>query len=189
MTEPTAPDLATRDGLPDHLRILADRFARADWDGHEAFGALTRFWLDRHLMFRRLLATLDGEGGAFLDGEIDYQRYQAGLARYGSLFVGQLHEHHHVEDDHYFPQLVALEPRLSAGFDLLDADHHALDAHLEAFTNDANGILRPNGATKEAVDAFLKTLERSKALLDRHLSDEEDLIVPIILAHGEGSLR
>lgn len=181
-------DLASRDGLPAHLRILAERFAREDWTSHDSFGALTRFWLDRHIMFRQLLIRMTDDTQSFLDGGSDSRRYQAGLARFGSLFVGQLHEHHNVEDHHYFPRLMALEPRLQAGFDLLDADHHALDAHLEAFVADANGVLNAKTPRKTGVDAFLQTLERSERLLNRHLTDEEELIVPIILTHGEPAL-
>ncbi len=188
MTTGTELDLATRDGLPDHLRVLADHFARETWDAHSEFGALTKFWLDRHLMFRSLLARMEEDAQALLDGKADPRRYQAALARFGGLFVGQLHEHHTIEDQHYFPMLIGLESRLKEGFDLLDADHHAIDAHLQAFADDANAVLRAPKLDKTQTDRFLGTLGQSHKLLDRHLTDEEDLVVPIILTHGERAL-
>ncbi len=188
MTNRTELDLDTRDGLPAHLRVLADHFARESWDAHSEFGALTKFWLDRHLMFRSLLARMAEDAQSFLDGDIDPRRYQAALARFGGLFVGQLHEHHTIEDHHYFPLLIGLERRLKGGFDLLDADHHAIDSHLQAFADHANAVLQAPKPTKTQTDNFLTTLGHSHRLLDRHLTDEEDLVVPIILTHGERAL-
>ena len=41
-------NLETRDGLPEALRVLLEAFPREVWEGHENFGQLVRFWLDRH---------------------------------------------------------------------------------------------------------------------------------------------
>jgi len=48
-------DLRHRKGLPDALRVLLEQYPRALWESHQNFDGLTRFWLERHLMFRRAL--------------------------------------------------------------------------------------------------------------------------------------
>ncbi|MCC0015367.1 MAG: hemerythrin domain-containing protein [Rhodobiaceae bacterium] len=190
-------DLELRAGLPDHLRELARLFPREGWSAHANFGPLTQFWLERHAVFRKLMAQLHADAHACADREIDPIRYAPRLSRFGGLFVGQLHEHHHVEDDHYFPILAARERALQRGFDLLDADHHAIAGTLDAFTRDANAVLTSAGAPAtqgtlpdEAALAgqaarFAETLERFDRLLVRHLEDEEEIIVPVLLKHGE----
>lgn len=183
-------DLATRDGLPDALRILLAEYPRAGWLAHPQFDGLVRFWLDRHLMFRDLLAAMQAETQAMLDRGCDPRAFAARLSQLGGRFVGDLHGHHHIEDDHYFPILTRLDPRLARGFDLLDADHHALAAHLDDFVGAANAVLKvwQGPGLMDATAAFQSTLQGSARLLDRHLTDEEDLIVPVILAHGADRL-
>ena len=99
--------LEDRNGLPDALRVLMEEFPREDWSAHSGFHGLIRFWLDRHLMFRRLLATLTDDSQLMLDGKMDFQKYQSRLSRFGGMFVGDLHGHHHIEDAHYFPMSYA----------------------------------------------------------------------------------
>jgi hemerythrin-like domain-containing protein len=100
------------------------------------------------------------------------------------MLVQNLHGHHQIEDLHYFPVLTRREPRLARGFEILDRDHHALDALLAGFAEDANAVLQGRlepGAFRERLLGF-------EAVLVRHLEDEEDLIVPVILKHGPGGL-
>ena len=188
-------ELEARPGLPEHLRDLLKLFPRDSWETHPNFGALTRFWLDRHGMFRDLMTHLQTDARLMADGNMDQQTYAHRLSRLGGMFVGELHGHHNVEDHHYFPLLAAMETRLQPGFDLLDADHHALDEHLQAFTDEANALL--TSATKmqqgEPADMsggaarFSDLLNGFERFLDRHLVDEEEIIVPVLLKHGEGS--
>lgn len=183
-------DLATRSGLPDALRVLLDDYPRAGWQAHAHFDGLVRFWLDRHLGFRELLAAMETETAAVLDRSRDPQVFAARLSRLGGRFVGDLQGHHQIEDHHYFPLLAQIDPRLTRGFDLLDSDHHALAAHLDRFIAAANAALTQwqGPGLHDAAAAFHATLADSTRLLDRHLTDEEDLIVPVILAHGPDRL-
>lgn len=176
--------LDLRSGLPEPLRVLLADYPREGWAAHPNFRGLVEFWLDRHMMFRRILGALEADAGALADRRIEGGAYGARLARYGALFVGELHGHHHIEDAHYFPALLRSEPGLARGFDLLDGDHQALDGHLAAFAGMANGLLASARPETEAA-AFLDHLEGLRRFLDRHLTDEEELIVPIILRHGE----
>ncbi|MHA6344782.1 hemerythrin domain-containing protein [Roseivivax sp. CAU 1761] len=176
--------LDRRDGLPEALRLLAAEFPRPDWQGHDRFGGLVQFWMERHGMFRQICAALDEDVQARLSGRLSPEAQAARLGRYGSLLVNELHNHHRIEDMHYFPALSGLEPRLDCGFALLDADHHAMDGLLDAFAQSANGVI--DGSAEPG--RFHDDLTRFAALLERHLTDEEDLVVPVILKHGDAAL-
>lgn len=175
-------DLANRTGLPDALRALVREMPRDTWEAHPNFDGLTRFWMDRHLLFRDVLGRLQTGSRAYLDGTLDAREFAGDTGRHAGFLLNQLHEHHGIEDHHYFPQLAALEPRLAAGFELLDADHQALDGHIHALADTTNALLRNTGRdTAGALDGHLALFAR---FLDRHLIDEEELVVPVILAHG-----
>lgn len=179
--------LETRTGLPDALRVLVDEHPRAGWEGDPGFDALIQFWLDRHMMFRRVLAEMVNQTQSMLDDKIDAMSFGKNISRYGGTFVNGLHEHHSVEDHHYFPRLIQKDSRLEKGFAILDADHHALDRHLADFVDAANGTLKSLAdptPLRNATGALHDQLALLMRLLDRHLTDEEELIVPIILVHG-----
>jgi iron-sulfur cluster repair protein YtfE (RIC family) len=183
--------LAKRDKLPDALRVLLAEYPREGWELDPGFDGLVKFWLDRHLMFRRLMSEMGSATEAVLDKKIAPDRYAATLSRYGGMFVNGLHEHHTIEDTHYFPKLAKKDSRIQKGFDILDKDHHDLDALLSDFVGGANGLLqRSADAAKLHEDAgrFHKELLRLERLLDRHLVDEEELIVPVILRFGASGL-
>lgn len=189
MTTPT--DLAARSALPDALRILLQDYPRAGWETNPRFDGLVRFWLERHLMFRRMLDAMRADTEALVEARIDPQAQAARLSQIGGRFVGELEGHHQIEDGHYFPLLAKAEPRLARGFDLLDADHHALDGLIARFVEGANGVLsvwQDETARPGAAGRFLGILVETNRLIDRHLVDEEELVVPVILHHGPGGL-
>ena len=183
-------DLAARTGLPDALKVLLDAYPRQGWSDDPGFDELIRFWLERHVMFRDVLGRLQDTTRQRLDRSGDPQRFLAELSRYGGFFVNQLHHHHTIEDAHYFPRLAGMDSRIARGFDILDADHHALDTHLQAFVTGANAVLQSDDAARhDAAGRFLAQLDGLEGLLDRHLTDEEDLIVPVILRYGSAGLH
>jgi iron-sulfur cluster repair protein YtfE (RIC family) len=179
-------DLDRRTGLPDALRILAEKYPREIWETHPEFNALTRFWLDRHLMFRRLQGMLIAETETYLDRTADPARYAANLSGLAGTFLNELHGHHGIEDAHYFPLLASRDARLTSGFELLDSDHHALDAGLHGLADRTNAVLRSPAAVP--AEALRVDLVRFEALLDRHLIDEEELVVPMILEYAGAGL-
>ena len=172
-------DLSARDGLPPELQVLLREVPRADWPGHPEFSGLVQFWLDRHGMFRQLLDLLTADVQALADRRIDFPAYAPRLSRFGGMLLNELHGHHQIEDHHYFPRLAQIDRRIARGFDLLDADHHAMDAALHDLAEGANGVLKggPAGRFGDRLAGFAR-------LLGRHLTDEEDLIVPVILKSG-----
>ena len=179
-------ELETREGLPDALRVLAKTLPRAGWESHPNFDALTRFWLDRHLMFRDVLGRMRLGSETFLDGKLDAGRHGAQTARYAGFLLNELHSHHGIEDHHYFPHLVGLDARLERGFAILDADHFALDGHIHALAETTNALLRAIGTPgeRDAAAALDTALARFETFLDRHLTDEEDLVVPVLLTYA-----
>jgi hypothetical protein len=174
------------------LRVLLEKHPRPGWEAHPEFDALTRFWLDRHLMFRRLQASMVEETQGFLDHSAAPRAFGGRLSRLAGLYLNELHGHHQIEDMHYFPALRAQDARLGTGFDLLDRDHHDLDGGLHELAERANAVLRalddPTGG-HDAAGRLLGALEGFSTFLDRHLTDEEDLIVPVILEYRGAGLR
>lgn len=175
-------ELEHRTGLPDALRVLARDYPRDRWESHRNFDGLTRFWLDRHLGFRRLLTLLQSEAQALQDpGRAPHPKRLAQLA--GTL-LNELHGHHQIEDHHYFPRLAAAEPRLERGFALLDSDHQALDAHIHELADRTNAVLASMSQGqphRDAAGRLSAALDPFHTFLDRHLTDEEELVVPVIL--------
>lgn len=101
--------------------------------------------------------------------------------------MGNLHGHHGWEDHSFFPELSAADPRFDTGLEVLEQDHADLDKVLDDFTRSANRLIKL--ATLDATQAYdeaeqvLKASETIEGFLKRHLSDEEELAVPIILHH------
>lgn len=181
MSDDLEPDLRLdrRRGLPEALRVLLRELPRADWPDHPNFHGMVSFWLDRHLMFRRLQAQLRADAQALAEGAMDRDTYAPRLGRFGGLLIQELHGHHQIEDRHYFPRLVQIEPRIARGFALLEQDHDAMDPMLHALAETANAVLR--GAPAEGLASHL---DQFGTLLDRHLTDEEEIIVPVLLKSG-----
>ena len=180
--------LASRDGLPDALRVLLAEYPRAIWETDPGFDGLIRFWLDRHMMFRRVMVDMQEDARRLVDAKLEPAQYASRLSRYGGMFVNGLHEHHTIEDTHYFPKLSTKDPRIAGGFAILDKDHHDIDEHLNAFVASANGILQARDkreVMQTLVGHFEAELSGLERLLDRHLNDEEELIVPVILKFGD----
>ena len=183
--------LQTRTGLPDALRALLAEYPREAWETDPGFHGLVSFWLERHLMFRRLTELLREDAERVLDGDADRSRYGTRVGRYGSMLVNELHGHHSIEDHHYFPVLAQREPRIERGFAILDRDHKDLDGFLAAFVKSANGAIRTAASGegfRDAAAAFHAEVLRLDRLLDRHLTDEEELVVPVILRDGPRGL-
>jgi len=180
----TALQLDARTGLPDALRVLLEDYPRGTWETHDNFAGLVAFWLDRHVMFRSLMYTLLNDAKAAIDGGLDAKSHAGRLSRYGGSLLQNLHGHHQIEDHHYFPLLSKRENKLTQGFALLDADHHAMDGLLDRFAKGANGVIQG----QVEVGHFRNDLIGFHTLLDRHLIDEEELVVPVILKYGPQGL-
>jgi hypothetical protein len=184
--------LATRKGLPEDLRFLLGRYPREAWSGHANLGEMARFWLARHAMFRELGSGLQDATKQFREGVVQPREFQAWFAPRLQFFLSQLHTHHHVEDRHYFPIFRTAEERLAPGFDVLESDHEVLHQTIMKSVESANEFLRSMQAAEDARrfagDRYADVSDELLRHLLRHLEDEEDLIVPLILDRGEQKL-
>ncbi|WP_394178886.1 hemerythrin domain-containing protein [Yoonia maritima] len=185
--------LANRKALPDPLRVLVKEFPCDEWKTNPNYSQLIAFWLDRHLMFRRLLTQLNGDLESVIDGQMDPENYKRGLSRFGGMLINQLHGHHQIEDAQYFPVMANLDKRVSRGFDLLDSDHHAMDGLLSGLAGGANDVLQFDPARKakfkDRLGDLHGILDGFGTMLNRHLIDEEELVVPVLLKYAPEQLR
>ncbi len=184
--------LAQRQGWPAELRALIEKYPRDVWTGHENLGQMAQFWLQRHDMFRELGGAIDQASARFREGQTTPAEFARWFSPRLQFFLEQLLVHHRIEDHHYFPIFRAADARLARGFDVLENDHGVLHEGIERSVSAANALL---GALGGGADAMLQAGETyadagSELLrgLRRHLDDEEDLIVPLILERGEDKL-
>ena len=190
--ETAALALTERNGWPQDLRTFLDRYPRDVWAQHENLGQMCQFWLSRHNMFRELAAAIEDAMTRYRDGKVSAEEFVNFFAPRLQFLLQQLHAHHQIEDYHYFPIFRKAEARLLAGFDVLEADHATLHHDIESTVSTANALLRSVSAGTDALNRAADSYaDASRALfkgLKRHLDDEEDLIVPLILDRGEDKL-
>ncbi|MCK7615512.1 hemerythrin domain-containing protein [Roseibium sediminicola] len=181
-------DLTIRtDAMPAEMRLLLAEYPRDSWDSHPGFQEKTRGWLNAHRSFRRLAGLLREDTEAYLDRNLVPDDFAGRLSRFGNILVGNLHGHHTWEDRSYFPELSAADPRFDSGLEILEQDHAALDTVLHDFSGIANRAIKlvqlDEVQAYEEAGKLHPVTEAIEQLLDRHLSDEEELAVPIILHH------
>ena len=184
--------LESRSGLPDDLRWLVENYPRESWQGHHNIHGMASMWLQRHDMFRELGGVLTAGIGDYREGRLDARGFAQWFAPRLNFFLGNLDGHHNVEDHHYFPVFANAEKRLKRGFEILDADHHLIHEALERNAETANAFVRSLQENEDrqrfAADAYADENARLVAMLTRHLADEEDLIIPLILDRGDRAL-
>jgi hypothetical protein len=184
--------LDSRAGWPVDLRLLVDRYPREVWGAHENLGAMAQFWLQRHDMFREIAAALTTATAAFHAGTATAADFRAWFPPRLRFFLQQLNAHHQVEDLHYFPVFSAAEARLARGFEVLEADHGTIHHSIAETVDKANAFLRAPvndaDALRIASDGYTAASDTLIRQLTRHLGDEEDLIIPLILDRGEAAL-
>lgn len=188
MSEASGP----RAALAEELRFLARHHPREGWAKDARLGGLASFWLQRHAAFRELDQIIRSGSQTALDERHEPERLRGWLARHLQVMLWQLEEHHQVEDQHYFPVFRRIEPRLAAGFEVLERDHEALHEALDVIAVRANAVLAPGSgdpvAFRGALERFVDTQRELGQSLVRHLDDEEDLVIPLLLERGEGAL-
>jgi hypothetical protein len=184
-------DLDERDDRDDarDRRALLERFPRSEWRRGDSSEAA--FWLEIHDGFRHGCATLGELGDDYRGGRLTAAGLAARAAPMLRGFIVHLSGHHRIEDDHYFPAFRSAEPRLARRFDALAADHetlqHDIDTTLAAL-DALTAAVRHETSGAAAAQAAAERYGRDSAVLFdrlcRHLSDEENLVVPLLLARG-----
>lgn len=193
MSGPDDPlSLDARGGLPADIAFLKTRYPADEWSDHANYGALSRFWREVHDSLREEGRHLAATVAAFREQPeppaVFAPRFTARLEHH----LAHLEHHHGIEDALYFPRFRALDRRMAAGFDLLENDH--LVIHRELVETAARArtlvedLVRGHDAPRRTLARYTDQAEWLLLLLERHLADEEDLVIPAMLEHGERRL-
>ncbi len=183
----THHDIQTRQGLPADMRTLLRDYPREAWPDHPNFARSIRNWMGAHAAFRAASELLNTQSHQMQERDIDPERFIANLGYYGRGLVQNLHGHHTWEDTRFFPELASADARFDHGLEMLETDHVQMDALLDGFSRTTNRVLllsqmEPDQISEELPDLSTQT-DALQGFLARHLSDEEDLVVPILLHH------
>jgi hemerythrin-like domain-containing protein len=177
--------VAMRDGLPSAIRPTLLEEAEQDWKTHPRFSGKARFFMNIH---RQLL---DGSDWIAKKSEqlvetpqsvLRDQFKSSSLEKRGAHLLQFAHGHHEIEDHGYFPQFIQLYPNLEKAMALLDGDHLVLDEALNGLQTGLTEFGRaPN---RDSAGALHRQAAALKKIMHRHITDEEDVIIPIFLRHG-----
>lgn len=166
-------------------RVMPDEGKRSEWRDHPMwFSSMASHFLDIHGHFRyemdRLMEAAAPDTAAST-GTLDALNR---VRRSFRAFCGGLHHHHTLEERVVFDPLKTKKPELTDQMDMLWGDHDEVVAlqdkarHLiDEAVDDASAAT--GAKATEAVRTFV-------AYLRRHLDQEEDVLVPMML---DGSLR
>ena len=169
------------------MLYLRQAFPRERWS--EPLPETAAFWLDMHAGFRAQQVQMAEAATRWRSGAFDPRGLHAALMPTLQAFLGHLDGHHRVESGHYFPHFRLIEPRIQTGLDLLDRDHDAIHAHLDALYHSAVAFHQAVAAlSPDAPDhAYRLTdvLDLAAPGLIRHLDDEEDIVIPLMALKGE----
>ncbi len=177
--------VATRDRLPPAIRPTLLEEAMQDWKHHPRFAGKARFFMNVHRQLLDEADWLSDTARVILDasGDTLQDRISASaLASNAQRLLHFAHGHHEIEDHGHFPQFVRLHPQLHDAFSLLANDHQALDAALHGVETEQEALLRSPGR-----DQLAKLHQHAAPLnkiMHRHITDEEDGVMPIFLRHG-----
>jgi iron-sulfur cluster repair protein YtfE (RIC family) len=159
---------------------------------HPNYGQLASFWLQVHASLRKEGSDVSRIVDAFRDQQIDRAQLQRGFVPQLNGFLQHLDQHHRIEDEAYFPKFRQLDERLIVGFDLLEADHELIHERMVETVEKARGLLNglstPGDDARRAADSYASVSQDLLGLLLRHLADEEELVIPAMLKHGERPL-
>lgn len=184
-------DLDQRKQWPLELLELLQLHPRETWPSKTSY--MSQFWLDKHDSFRTQIEelkfiTVDYREQVTVSGEFITQ-----TAPRLQTFLSHLQGHHQIEDSHYFPAFRAAEKKLAAGFDVLAKDHelihHGINEVIDSFNTFFEAVkVNGNGnldALKKAGEYYIEISELLFRRLLKHLADEEDLIIPLMLQRGQ----
>ena len=183
-------DLDERTGWPEELLVLLKEHPRETWRARPS--PMAQFWLEKHDAFRRESETLEAMTIEYREERLGTQEFMMRSAPRLQNLLGHLHGHHQVEDFHYFPHFRAAEPRLARGFETLEKDHRTLHEGIEQVVETFNALAAAFGeepgadrdAQRRASERYVEASLMLYRRLVRHLGDEEDLIIPLMLDRG-----
>ena len=149
------------------------------WFGAD-YAYKTSGWIKVHTNIRKRQRILLKISAAYQSGEFDWSEYRSQMLKRVSMHILKLHQHHGVEDAGFFPEFIAMYPKLAPAFEILGRDHKRLDALLDELQAQNDLLARSEVEDKALAEQLHQTLVDATNLLSQHLTDEEDLIIPIL---------
>ncbi|NBW12627.1 MAG: hemerythrin domain-containing protein [Caulobacteraceae bacterium] len=190
MSEPAGDPLhlTIRAGLPDDMRVLLADYPRERW-GEPTLAEMARFWLGVHDNFRRHHAHMVAIADHWRSGHSDLRGLHGRLIPSVDQFLQHLDMHHRIESGQYFPIFRRVEPRIAHGVDLLDRDHDAVHADLEALLQAAiafhQDIQTDAASAGDNASRLAEVLDAMGPRVLRHLHDEEEIVIPLIATRAD----
>lgn len=175
-----------RKSLPESIRSTLLESTRSEWKDHPRFGGKATFFMTIHRDLLNGAARLSRDLEQLLDiptSEVADAVEQMKLISFSRNLIGFAHHHHEIEDYAYFPKFALLYPELNRGLSLLDHDHKVLDAALD-HTQEALDKLASAKITRDQLAKLHTGSLELEGILNRHIWDEEEVIIPIFLRHG-----
>lgn len=138
-----------------------------------------------HRAIRRSTAQLT----AAVSGLTEAERFGRGpqLAKWYAGFERELHMHHTVEDDHFFPALFSHVPALRSYLERIDDEHHYLSELIVDTRSAIAGIVDPRTAFSHASAEAGRRAGELEALMDSHLDFEDAEILPLFTRHMDAA--
>lgn len=140
----------------------------------------TSGWLKVHTNIRKRQRILMQISDAYQNGEFDWAEYRSQILKRINMHILKLHQHHGVEDEGFFPEFVSMYPKLAPAFEILGKDHDYLNALLDELQIQNDALARSEVEDKALAKELHETLVKVTDLLQQHLTDEEDLVIPIL---------
>ena len=180
-----------RKGLPAVIKSLLLPLERAQWSQHARYGGKASFFIKYHGDLLATAAYLKHSLAILLDSSqavFNWQQLKEPLSA-AQYLVDRAHNHHRIEDQVYFPQFRKIMPQLSKGIDLLDKDHKSLDLVLNDLSTRVMSMVmtlnlnlnQGDVINKQQVNALTDNVLHLQRILQMHLHDEEEVIIPIFL--------
>ena len=185
-------DIDQRTGWPEELCVVLKEHPRETWP--ETRSPMARFWIDKHNYIRRQSDALQSANEEYRNDRLEAAQFGAWAAPRLQGFLAELHGHHQVEDFHYFPAFRSAEPRLAAGFDVLARDHELIHEGIVNIVESVNAFFRTidpeagagdKAAQRAAAERYIAASRQLHERLERHLTDEEDLIIPLMIRQDD----
>ena len=159
--------------------FLYNKLPPDQWFGAD-YAYKTSGWLKVHTNIRKRQRILVQISEAYISGEFDWSEYRSQILKRINMHVLKLHQHHEVEDEGFFPEFVSMYPKLAPAFEILGHDHEYLNELLDKLQIQNDQLARSEIEDKARAEELHKTLVAVTDLLQQHLTDEEDLVIPIL---------
>jgi|EndMetStandDraft_8_1072994.scaffolds.fasta_scaffold249517_1 hemerythrin HHE cation binding domain-containing protein len=119
--------------------------------------------------------------------ELDRTVRVPALRRWYAGFQAELHDHHVIEDEIFFPALVERVPAAGALIGRVDADHDRLGYLLGRIGVVLERLANPHVSFRLAYAEAVMLTDGLHALLESHLGFEDEEIVPLFERHFSAS--